>query len=515
MKYLLLPYLLKSAVSRHGIVSKLPLPIWPIEIVVMLSAALALCGACSPDVHIDVRLDKNSPLAAAYDSVAVPVNIAPLNFMLPATTDTESALILSGGGQSLTVVHDGQGAFIPDMKGWKNLLAAACGKEITVDHCVKTETGKWAAYRPFRLFVAKDSIDPYIVYRLIPPGYEKWYEMGIYQRCLENFDEDPVIENSQTDHNCMNCHSLCNRNPDKFLLHLRAKHAGTLLADNGTVVKLDTKTDRTISSLVYPYWHPGGRFIAFSVNDTHQQFHQNHRNRIEVFDRASDVVVYDVMKNQLLTTPDLMRSDYMETFPTFSADGTKLYFCTASNKQMPDEIEQLRYNLCAISFDAAHGTFGERVDTVFRAEALGKSVSFPRVSPDGRYLLMTLSDYGTFSIWHQEADLWLLDLKTGTARAMDEWNSPSVESYHCWSSNGRWVIFSSRRGDALYTRPYIAYMGADGRACKPFILPQAEGDFYHRLMFSYNIPEFSKGPVSADNRELVKQARNDEARKVR
>ena len=130
------------------------------------------------------------------------------------------------------------------------------------------------------------------------------------------------------------------------------------------------------------------------------------------------------------------------------------------------------------------------------ARANGKSVSFPRVSPDGRFMLCTLSGYGTFPIWHKDADLYMIDLKSGVGSYPETLNSNDTESYHSWSSNGRWVVFSSRRLDGLYTRPFIAYVGKDGKTGKPFLLPQKEADYYAGLMKSYNIPEFVTGKVT-------------------
>ena len=84
------------------------------------------------------------------------------------------------------------------------------------------------------------------MYRLIPPGYALWNEMGIYQRNLENFDEFAILKNTQADRNCMNCHSFCVQDPEKMMFHLRAKHAGTMLVNGDEMKKLDTKTEHTI-----------------------------------------------------------------------------------------------------------------------------------------------------------------------------------------------------------------------------------------------------------------------------
>lgn len=134
---------------------------------------------------------------------------------------------------------------------------------------------------------------------------------------------------------------------------------------------------------------------------------------------------------------------------------------------MPEDYKKVRYSLCSIDFDSSRGTFGNKIDTLVSASSLGKSVSFPRPSYDGKYIMYTLSDYGNFSIWHREADLWLLDLKSGESRNITEVNSPETESYHNWSSNSHWFVFSSRRDDGLYTRLYLASIDDNGNVSKP------------------------------------------------
>ena len=135
---------------------------------------------------------------------------------------------------------------------------------------------------------------------------------------------------------------------------------------------------------------------------------------------------------------------------------------------------------------------------------------------DGKYLMFTLSDYGNFSIWHKEADLWLLDLKTGTYRNLEEVNSDDTESYHNWSSNSHWFVFSSRRGDGLYTRLYISSVDGQGRIGKPFLLPQQDPyTFYDQLIYSYNVPEFVSAPVQWDKREMAKGLMSKERVKVK
>lgn len=437
------------------------------------------------------------------DGVTVPVNIAPLHFRV-VDAPRKCVAVFSAGDKEVRVKAR-RGLVSIKEKAWHKLAARAAGASIVVNVSVR-ERGGWRELAPIEIYVSEDKIDPVVAYRLIEPGYELWNNLGLYQRDLESFREKPIITNDKADGACMNCHSFCNRDPERFLFHMRAKLGGTYLLADDKLEKLNTKTEQTISALVYPSWHPSGRFVAFSVNDTKQSFHTTDPNRIEVFDRASDVVVYDVEKHEIISTPLIMSEKMFETFPTFSPDGKTLYFCSAPRHPMPDEYDQVVYNLCSIEFDPATRTFGEKVKTLYK----GSSVSFPRVSPDGKYLMMTLSPYGTFSIWHKGADLALMDLSNGSVSMLDPINSEDVESYHSWSSDSRWVVFSSRRGDGLYTRLYIAHINEEGLASKPFLLPQDDPAFYDSFMKSYNIPEFVSGPVTVSEGRISRCAFKDE-----
>lgn len=465
--------------------------------------------ACSDDVRVARTAGREPTIYPDYRGVTIPPNIAPLCFKVSDSLTIEKTRALFVVNNQKTEVRSSNNVLAPSLPVWKKLMKEAAGK--TVEVTVQARMGGlWISYTPFSLLVAADSIDPYLAYRLIEPGYEVWDDMGLYQRCLENFTETTLINNKRTGNNCVNCHSFCQQNPEKMLFHMRAQHAGTLLIDSNRVEKLNTKTDQTQAALTYPSWHPSGDFVAFSVNETNQAFHTTNRNRIEVFDKSSDVVVYDVKKHELITAPHLFSGAVFETFPTFSADGKTLYFCSAPAQPMPQSYDQLRYSLCSVSFDPESRRFGTRVDTLFHGPKQQKSVSFPRVSPDGRLLLFTLSAYGNFSIWHKEADLCLYDLRNRQMIASDTLNSNETESYHSWSSNSRWVVFSSRRLDGLYTRPFIAYIGANGETGKPFLLPQKDVDFYDRFMKSYNIPEFITGRVKPSSYRLSQHAMQDE-----
>jgi hypothetical protein len=128
--------------------------------------------------------------------------------------------------------------------------------------------------------------------------------------------------------------------------------------------------------------------------------------------------------------------------------------------------------------------------------------------------MFSMGDYGIFHIWHRDADLYMMDLNDGSVRSLDEVNSPDVESYHSWSSNGRWVIFSTRREDGAYTRLYLTHMDTEGNFSKPFAIPQRNPDFNRNFMFSFNIPEFMKEPVTVSAGTFAKFIKDNDAQPV-
>jgi len=460
--------------------------------------------ACSFPVA-EESLDAFPPIFPDYAEVTVPYNIAPLNFCVRDSSASDFAVEMTAGDYCCKL-RSKDGVFNIPYTEWRALLSA--GDSILVS-VFRRADGVWQSYQPFAVYVSQDRIDPYLAYRLIPPGYEVWDEVGLYQRCLENFEQTPIIENSSTEGNCMNCHSFSSRNPDKFLFHIRGSLGGTYRVDGNAVEKLNTKTPETVSALVYPSWSETGDYVAFSVNSIAQLFHSNNRNRVEVFDTESDVVVYDVAKREIAFSPLTKSEDRFETFPTFSPEGDWLYFCSSpAINNMPYEYKQLQYDIVRVAFDRTECSFGKDLETVYHASEAG-SASFPRISPDGRYLIFTAQSYGNFSIWHKDADLFMIDLLSPSFDAvpLSDLNSSDVESYHSWSSNSRWIVFSSRRDDGLYTKPYFGHIDADGKVSKPFLLPQLDPyEYYEDLMVSFNIPEFVSGKIVISQETIVRSA---------
>ena len=474
------------------------------------------CFSCAPQMPDNYTESTDAAdIYPDYRDVTVPPNIAPLRFIVDEEADAYAVRISGPDGEWTTDKRE----VTPGVDEWHDMTARARGRALDVEVFVKHGDG-WTRRKPFRIHVAEEDIDPYLSYRLISPSYVTYKDLTLNQRNLTNFDESVIygnMINTDVEHaQCINCHSYQNYNPARMQFHVRENYGGTVIAYDGKVTKVNLKTDSLISAGVYPAWHPREKLIAYSVNQTGQTFHTRDLQKIEVQDMRSDLILYDVERNEVTRIKG--DPDEMEVFPWWSPDGKYLYYASARfvRKDTSENLEketilrykEIKYNLYRRRFDAARHAV-DSAELVVDAAAIGKSATRPRISPDGRFLMFAMGKYGVFHIWHKDADLYLMDLRTRQVRPMTEINSNDVESYHTWSSNGRWVVFSSRRNDGNYTRPFFAYIDKDGRGRKPFELPQEVPDMHRRFTRSYNIPEFMSAPVDIAPQEFARLIRKD------
>lgn len=454
---------------------------------IILSSLLALAlGACADRTACETS-DKAPEIFPDYTDVTLPMNIAPPNFGVKGATHIEATLAGDGGG----TIHVGGSDHVEiPLKKWRSLVRDS--KQLTVTVSVWSDAHpEGVRHKPFVMHIAEET-DPWIAYRLLPPGYEGWHDMGIYQRDVTCFNVEPIIENSQNNHGCVNCHSFANYDPTNLTFHARGENGGTVVVRHGEVRKVDIKSMSNGRHGSYNIWHPSTKYIAFSSNATHQSFYGQSKDKIEVYDLWSDLIVYDIDGGKVVTDERFTDSLNLEIFPSFSPDGKWLYFSTAHPVNMPMEVDSLHYSIVRVPFNEADGSLGA-VDTVYSSFEHGGTAMMPRISPDGRYMLFSLADCGAFNLYHNESDLQMMDLQTRRMVDTRILNSNRAESYHAWSSNGKWILYSSKGIDGRYTRLMFAYW--DGkRFHKPFLLPQKDPEQNTMLLMAYNIPEFIKKP---------------------
>lgn len=495
----------------------------------LLPAVALMLASCSrPELPDSFSNIKEMPeIYPDYTNIVIPPNIAPLNFMVKEKGSRFAVLFKSENIEALVVAAGEDGKIQIDETEWKSMLAKSKGKDITVDVFAEND-GAWGKYESYTLSVAQEPVDSYVSYRLIEPGYEMYRQLGLYQRNLTNFDVKTIYENNRTyddeNNHCVNCHNYQNYSCGRMLFHVRGAHGGTIIASNGNIQKVNMKSDSVLSSAVYPTWHPKLPYVIFSSNMTGQVFHMLDNEKIEVLDWASDLIFYDAKRNVLRNI--LKTRSAFETFPCWAPNGKDLYYtCAFVNEldKLPDSLavpftranyRNIRYDVMKITFDPTTQKFS-KADTVVSCASHNKSASVPRVSPDGRYVLFTLGDFGQFHIWHRSADLYVKDLESGRVYPLTEANSRNTESYHGWSSNGRWIVFVSRRDDGSFSRLYLTYFDKGGRAHKAFMIPQLDPMQNVMLLKSYNVPEMTKDPVTFTAEDFKSVIYGNEEAKVK
>jgi hypothetical protein len=480
-------------------------------LILLLVAAVIKCADNAgkiPTMEAGKAIARTPVIEPDYADIALPPNIAPTNFVIKEDGLAYAVQITSENGDAINILSKSPNIQIPS-KQWKNLLNLNHKKTLRMTIFVQYKKGDWSYFSPIENHIADDSIDTHLVYRIIPPTYQSYDKMSLNQRDLQNYDERTIADNKAMGNNCINCHSFHNYNPDRMILHMRGGKVGTsmMMLYDGEILKIDTSTPFN-KATSYRSWHPNGEIIAFAFNDVRQLFHSIGENR-DVLDLASDLLLYNVKTHTITTSPKICTKERMETYPEWSPDGKYLYFCSAPGLDYYDKSEfpykQMRYDLMRISYDVEKDVWGE-IEPILPASEHGQSVAHAKPSPDGKYILLCLSDYSYFPLYRPESDLYLLDTQTHDYWSADKLNSDFAESYHCWSSNGRWVVFSSKRRDGICTDPYFSYFDANGQFSKPFILPQKDPEYHKSLFRVYNIPEFVNGPIKVRPQKLEQAA---------
>ena len=466
------------------------------------------CALC-----ISSKVDRLPDIYPDYIGVTIPADIAPLNFNVGDESIAQVDVVVRGSKGGELHAYGDYADF--DINGWHQLTRQNRDGKLTFTVCVEKDS-KWTQYKDFDIYVSDAALDDWgLTYRRIKPGYEVGGNIGIYQRDIHSFDEYAILTETVVPGRCFNCHTANRTNPNRIMLQMRGEGGGTMIQKDGRQVWLETKTDSTHAAGSYSYWHPQGDYVALAVNSVHQSFFTGTKQRIEVYHSFSDIEVLDTRSNQLLLSP-LLRTDDLEIFPAFSADGKYIYYSTSKPCRVPAEHEKVKCSLCRIAFDAAKGQFGETVDTLLNGPATDKSYVLARPSYDGRWLMYCQSSRSNFPIAQNDADLWLMDLSTGACRELTEVNSNESDSFHNWSENSRWFVFSSKREDGMYTKLYLATIDERGRVSKPFLLPQRHPrKFYREMMDAYNCPDFTKTKVNLDAHEAYRQVFDNRRKAVR
>ena len=460
-----------------------------------------------PEVAGAARVNRLPRIRPDYSGLVIPPNIAPLNFSILEGGRGFYAVLRGNKGNTITIRSRTSAIHIPS-NAWRSLVQLNQGGELYFDLYTEAENKSWRRFDTTTNIIVAEPIDSYLIYRKIHPSHNGWSSMGIYQRNLQTFDEVPILENRHFKNDCCHCHSLGNNNPSRFTVALRSRNYGNslLMVHDGVV----TKASGTVG---FTAWHPSGRLLACSFNQPILLLHSQKNDMRDIVDLGSWIGYFSTDSNVVKRIPGLTNDHRLFTFPTWSPNGSYLYFCSGPRlftdfaEMKPDDYQKVKYDLMRVPYDLERDQWGP-AEMILPVQKTGLSAAQPRISPDGRWLSFNLCASGCWPTYHPESDLYLIDLASApeadrfVLRKM-ELNSEQCESWHSWSSNSRWIVFSSKREAPLFNRPYVAYVAPDGHCSKPFVVPQEDPAFYDSYLKTYTIPLLATDPVRVPERELV------------
>ena len=452
-------------------------------------------------------LDRPPAIKPDYRDLTIPPNIAPLNFEIREPGAAFFVRLRGQSGDAIELSSSDSKVLIPE-KSWRELLSRNRGRDVEVEVFAEQDGNHWTKYLSFTNHVANEEIDPVMIYRKIHPAHSTWRSMGLYQRELSTFDEKPFLENNRFANDCCHCHMLRNNDPNTATVVIRSPHFSNslLVISNGVASAIR-------GSVGFISWHPQGRVIASSFSKPRLMLHTARNDMRDIAELEGWIGYFELGSDVVKKVPGLSDNAHLRTFPFWSPDGKYLYYCCAPNPWTnmatvtATSYTLAKYDLMRVSFDLAQEKWGQP-EMILPAAELGLSVAQPRISPDGHWIFFCGIPDGCWPTYDSTSDIYGIDLVAGqaagkySARKL-ELNSDECESFLSWSSNSRWVVFSSKRISPLFNRPYISYVSPDGHCGKPFILPQEDPEFYDSLLKTFTIPALAKGPITVPESELV------------
>jgi tetratricopeptide (TPR) repeat protein len=216
------------------------------------------------------------------------------------------------------------------------------------------------------------------------------------------------------------------------------------------------------------------------------------------------LVVYDRETKTFAPLPGADDPKYVQSNAVWSPDGKEIVFARATayrserlaqqnsalidEKDVPEftvERRPFRYDLYRIPFN---GGKGGKPEPVRGASGNGMSNYFPKYSPDGKWIVFTKSK--TYMLLQPDSELYIIPAKGGEARRL-RYNTARMNSWHSWSSNSRWLVFSSKV-NGPYTQLFLTHIDENGNDSPPVLLER-----FTSPDRAANIPEFVKLPGDA------------------
>ncbi len=417
--------------------------------------------------------------------------------------------------------------WIPDTKTWATIKKHSVGTpaEVIITGFSQGDSTHPLSDGQIAIQTSKDPVGAPIFYRdvpLMPSETEKGVikplaptAIPLIQWRLRSIDQPKSRVVLEGMHTCANCHSF-SRDGKTFGMDMDGPQN-----DKGLYAAVSLKPQTVIRSQDMISWNPtgdrqfdfnrvgfmsqispSGRYVLTMVTSAERPSENNYYvanfldyRFLQVFYPTRGVLYwYDRTTGQRHPLPGADDANYVQTNGVWSPDGKYVVFARAVAKDPypidgkmathandPNEV-QIQYDLYRVPFNDGKGGTAE---PIAGASANGMSNSFPKVSPDGRWIVFVECQNG--EVMRPDSQLYIVPFAGGRARRLRA-NMYPMNSWHSWSPNGHWLVFSSKsRGP--YTRMFLTHIDADGNDSPAILIdnPTAANR-------AVNLPEFANIP---------------------
>lgn len=396
----------------------------------------------------------------------------------------------------------------PDPEVWAQIKTSGRNNPVFLTIIGENKRGKNSSGRMSFSF-SKDSVGASVFYRAVPLpfGYavRNVHEIEWYRGSIAGGSPHKVLDNIPV---CANCHSFSGNGiiaMDVDYANDKGSYIISPIEDTVrmTLDKIITWSDYKREDGAHTYGllsriSPDGKFVLSTVKDRSVFVALDNLEYSQLFFPVKGIIgVYNRASKKFTALPGASDKAYVQSNPDWSPDNREVMFARTKRymspridnsesvlldqedvKEFTTHKKEFKFDLYSIPFNEGEG--GEAIP-VPGASGNGKSNFFARYSPDGKWIVFCQS--ANFMLLQPDSKLYIMPVQGGTPHLM-KCNTGNMNSWHSWSPNSRWLVFSSKiRGP--YTQLYLTHIDENGNDSPAIFLENMA--FEKRAA---NIPEF-------------------------